>query len=326
MSQPGRHRAWVFTDFSVDAPSFGCQFLAYQLELCPSSGRLHWQGYAYFAHPRDLKSCKRLLPGAHWEVRRGSHEDALKYVTKTDTRAPGASPVIAGQPPAQGRRRDLEDFCESILAGSTNRELAERHPTALLRYSKGVEVLRVACLPNRTWKTQVVVLWGPAGCGKSRWAHEWFPDAYYKDPTRWWNGYSGEKVIILDEFYGQLPLEYMLKLMDRYPLNIETKGGYVKFNGELLILTSNTDPRHWYRGLTADGIVWQPQFFRRIEHEFRFDDGHWQYAVSPIPHDPVYRRLRGGLASLSLESASEEEEENSGSVPGDSLDPIEISD
>ena len=164
----GFYRIWRRT------PEFDCKFLAYQREQCPETGRLHWQGYVCFANPMGLKGVKRFLPTAHWEVRRGSHEDALDYVTKERTRVQGTSPVIRGEPPKQGKRSDLEDFTRAAIGGATDRELLDDFPVSFLRYGRALGGIRLACLEDRSWKTITIVLHGPTGCGKSRWAHETF--------------------------------------------------------------------------------------------------------------------------------------------------------
>lgn len=40
---------------------------------------------------------------------------------------------------------------------------------------------------------------GPTGTGKTRGVRARFPDAYLKSNTKWWDGYNGESVVILDE-------------------------------------------------------------------------------------------------------------------------------
>lgn len=41
--------------------------------------------------------------------------------------------------------------------------------------------------------------WGQPGAGKSRKAYEENPGAYRKAQNKWFDGYRGEKVIILDD-------------------------------------------------------------------------------------------------------------------------------
>ena len=57
------------------------------LETCPSTGKLHWQGYLETRVPTDMSTVKILTncPWAHLESRRGSQEQAIDYVRKEDT-------------------------------------------------------------------------------------------------------------------------------------------------------------------------------------------------------------------------------------------------
>lgn len=95
----GTHRAWVFT---LNNPTAAEQavidalvedrravFTAYQLEQ-GEAGTPHFQGYVIFADPRRLNWCRNTVSDrAHWEPRRGLHEQALDYATKADTRVDG---------------------------------------------------------------------------------------------------------------------------------------------------------------------------------------------------------------------------------------------
>jgi len=290
-----QHRAWCFTSFSDARPDFPCRYLVFQHERCAETGRLHWQGYCLFDAPKRFGGVKGLLPEAHWEPRRGTHEEARAYCTKDLTRVDG--PYERGDPPKPGSRTDLGALCKAVAAGATDAALAQSMPECILRYHRGIGALRMSLVEQRRHKTACIVLWGPAGCGKSKWAHDTFPTAFTKDPEKWWDGYCGEDVVILDEFYGQLKLEYMLKLLDRYPVRFEQKGGYVQFRARLVVITSNTEPQEWYRGLTERvdragrdrPVVWEPQFFRRIEHIYRYNNEHWERNFGDWEHVD-YRR------------------------------------
>ena len=84
---------------------------------------------------------------------------------------------------------------------------------------------------------------GEAGIGKSRIArqiqeqsrsHAW--SCYCKSgSTKWFDGYSGDELVIWDEFDKEFPFTLLLQVLDRYELKMETKGGYVNFNPKLII-------------------------------------------------------------------------------------------
>jgi len=60
----------------------------WQQEKGGKTGRLHLQGYVRFRYPKSRAQCQEMLPG-WWHIRHGSHEQAIKYVTKDDTRVSG---------------------------------------------------------------------------------------------------------------------------------------------------------------------------------------------------------------------------------------------
>ena len=84
--------------------------------------------------------------------------------------------------------------------------------------------------------------------------------AYWKQRSNWWDGYSTQETVVLDEFYGWLPFDLLLRLCDRYPLLVETKGGQVQFVAKTIIITSNSLPSNWYRS------AYFPSFVRRVDH------------------------------------------------------------
>jgi hypothetical protein len=65
-------------------------------------------------------------------------------------------------------------------------------------------------------------------------------------------------VVIIDEFYGWLPYDLLLRLCDRYPLLLETKGGQVQCSANTVIITSNLNPSQWYKN------VYHKALYRRI--------------------------------------------------------------
>jgi len=110
----------------------------------------------------------------------------------------------------------------------------------------------------------VTVLWGPTGTGKTRRAWELGGvDAYPKIPnTKFWDGYQGQKAVIIDEFRGDISISNLLRWFDRYPVLVEIKGSSTVLLADTIILTSNLDPRAWYPDIdepTRDAL------FRRLE-------------------------------------------------------------
>jgi len=83
----------------------------------------------------------------------------------------------------------------------------------------------------------------------------------------WWDGYEGQHTVIIDEFYSWLRYDFFLRLTDRYPLQVETKGGSVQFVSRRIVFTSNTQPTEWYPNIQD-----RAAFNRRIGAVFAFPD------------------------------------------------------
>ncbi len=128
-----------------------------------------------------------------------------------------------------------------------------------VRYYRAFERYLMMKTPAREWKTNVHVLQGPTGTGKSKWAMDNYKNAYWKQRSNWWDGYTGQEAVILDEFYGWLPFDLLLRLCDRYPLLVETKGGQCQFVARTIVITTNMLPCNWYKS------CYFPSFARRVD-------------------------------------------------------------
>lgn len=82
----------------------------WQEEICPDTGRRHYQGYLRTHQQQRLNAVCRMLPGVHLEVAR----DWLKtknYCKKEETRAPGTVPFaeVSDHP-------NLFSYCEDLVS------------------------------------------------------------------------------------------------------------------------------------------------------------------------------------------------------------------
>lgn len=246
-----RHRPWMFTinnplpedepDVWAETPS---RYVVWQHELGENQTP-HIQGYLVLREARTLSSVKLLHQRAHWEPRRGTHRQAKEYCTKSETRTSG--PTELGEEPQQGFRSDLARIKILLESGADLAEVAEVNFGIYLQYRRSLQAYRELKLPHRSSSVTVIVMFGPTGTGKSKFAHETFPNAYWKPPGKWWPDYQGQSTVIFDEFYGTWwTHSEMLRLLDRYPVSVEGKGTYVKLVATKFVITSNVPPHQWY--------------------------------------------------------------------------------
>lgn len=135
-------------------------------------------------------------------------------------------------------------------------EIAEQDPDLWCKYHTALNKYRLLVTPPRQLSTppNVIVICGSTGTGKSHWALMEHPNAYWKEKNEWWDGYTNQETIIIDEFYGWLAFDLILRICDKYPLKVEVKGGMVQLLANTIIFTSNKDPKDWWKQCYFDAF------------------------------------------------------------------------
>lgn len=212
-------------------------------------GTEHLQGYVEFSGGKRITTLKKLNPRIHWETRRGTAKEAADYCKKD------GDFFEIGELSQQGKRTDLEAIGTMLVEGATLRDVAVAHPSQFIRYHKGFQALREILMTDRTEKPYVEWRWGKAGVGKTRYCIDKHTSRYIKDGTMWWNGYTQQEAIIIDDFDGKWPYRDFLRIIDRYEYQGQTKGGYVKINSPFIYITCEYPPHQIWRGNELDQIL-----------------------------------------------------------------------
>lgn len=245
-------RGWMFTifdttwKFKMDERIAYC---IYQLEEAPETKKLHFQGYVLLKSPRTLALMKTILncEQAHLEKRMGNHKQAKEYCEKEESRVDG--PWEFGKEPNQGSRSDLNKVKAKLDEGKSLGEVAEEHFVDFVKYHKAFEKYQTLKIKPRETKPYVIWIYGPSGCGKSKQAFEFAKSksTYYYKPAfnKWWDGYTGQECVVIDDYKGGWEIEYLLNLLDWYPMRVEVKGGSINFNSKWVIITSNKRPAQY---------------------------------------------------------------------------------
>lgn len=303
-------RAWCFTvhetgfekedgtGFVVPNDHEHFKYCVYQMEACPDTGSLHYQGYVEFKENKRIKAVKKLFqcPGMHLEPRQGTAADARNYCMKADTRVEGWGPFEYGKFTGQGARSDLGDMVDKARRGVSSSEICDAHPGSYARYYKAVQHIRALAVvdePKRTKPLEVVLMIGKPGTGKTRAAYD-FADgvkkAMWAIPVRagrsmWFDNYVGQPIVLLDDFSGGMPLDQLLRLIDRYPVQVEVKGGHVYWCPETIIVTTNVHPKDWYDySKRTDSMA---ALKRRFTHVLDFDC----VVRDPNTNSPYYQTM-----------------------------------
>lgn len=253
---------------SSNAVRYGC----YQREV-GELGTPHLQGYFELRRPRALSTLRQLLPRVHAESRLGTRDQARDYCLKSNTAVPGTLKEFGDfDSGGRGARNDIRAVVQAINSGSTPADVTLTFPAFAARHPRFAEQYFHALAKPRKWLTKVFVFWGPPGCGKSRLAHQLWPTLYSKPPGSsggvWFNCYATHRHVLIDDFRGtDIPFEFLLQLLDRFPLLVPTKGGFAQFSPHVVVITSNNPPSDWYH--RSDPEQLQP-LLRRLNHVYQF--------------------------------------------------------
>lgn len=254
VDQKSRH--YVFTwntypeDFRQQLANLGAVYLAYQPER-GESGTRHLQGVVSFGNPRAFRAVARACTGWHIDKMRGTIDQAVAYCSKEETRdaeagfgftEEGTRPLSAG---TVGGRSDLKQVTALVKAGAGIKRVADELPVSVILFSRGIERLIGLHREPRNHLTQVFWFYGPTGSGKSRAASDAEPGAYWKTPnSQWWDGYEYQEAVIIDDYRTDFcKFNELLRMCDRYPYQVQVKGGTREFTSLRLYITTPKNPR-----------------------------------------------------------------------------------
>lgn len=272
-----RARYWVFTlnnytpedefyllNLPYD-PSNQIAYIAMGRETAPTTGTRHLQGHLECLSALRFSQLKKLVPAPTWlAVRKGSFEECETYVSKEGDCHRSGTRVSKGS----GHRSDLE-VCKNLLDQGGLKLVAEEQFESFVRYHRGFEKYLCLQQPKRTWVTDTYIYWGKTGTGKTRKVHEECSDLYVHTEEKWFDGYTGQSGVLFDDFHGGVfKLPYLLKLLDRYPMQVPIKGGFVSWLPKKVYITSNIDPRQWFPNAHEEHIA---ALFRRVTNIIHFD-------------------------------------------------------
>jgi len=219
------------------------------------SGTPHLQGYIELTTPMRISALKKWagFERIHLEGRRGTRDQARDYCMKTAQLIEFGEWCAGGQ----GSRNDLRAMMKLIKANPSDvLGHMEADPVCYSNNQRFIEKYTCAIEKEATKDfrgVEVNVLWGEAGSGKTKAAHEADPNIFTvnTDEAFPFDGYSGEKTILLDDFYGGIKYHNLLRILDGHQLRVNVKGSSRYACWTKVYITSNVSPANWYKhGLT----------------------------------------------------------------------------
>lgn len=252
-----------------------------QQELGDKTGYQHWQAVVHTHEEENITDVRTLFPKGSW-IQKAKAKGALNYCHDERKRIPGTEPVELGTPvilrPRKSAKTEPRDWAGAITLARSGRIYEIPAAMCVQYYNTWNAMYADNCEPMERNIT-VTVFWGRTGTGKSLLAKSEsnmvHGGVYWKDnSSKWWDGYKGEIAVVIDDFAGGVSVGILQRWLDRYPLRLEIKGRYVAARFTEVWITSNVDPRDWYK--EADAEV-RRSILRRISREVYFEYGNKHY-------------------------------------------------
>ena len=167
-----------------------------------------------------------------------------------------------------------EEFQEALQKATNMKELATSFRSTFVRHHRRASKRYLDLTAKISQKVKPFVIWfaGPTGCGKTRTAYEeaiargtvWLSPA---SKMEWFDGYDGHDTAIFDDFRASgNRFSYILRIIDRYPMDVPVKGGFVYWNPKYIVFTCPRTPsEEFVNRETGEHYEDLNQMLRRID-------------------------------------------------------------
>lgn len=251
---------WCFTSYKAGynlehVDKSKVLYVVYGVERCPKTGRTHYQGFVSFKNRTTLGSAKAFIgdTGAHFEPKRGTIQEAADYCKKDGVfeqwgEQPAEQTAAATSAASRKRTEDYEETDRLAKQGKFE-DICSEHRVKHWGNLKKIYEHEAALSNNRVLLPGSICgmyLYGPPGIGKTFFCREFAKihsaSIYVKMHNKWWDGYRGEEIVVLEDMDHSTAKHmghFLKEWVDEAPFPAETKGGFTRIRPVLFIVTSN---------------------------------------------------------------------------------------
>jgi len=254
----------------------------------------HTHLFIQFKNPVYFSSIKKTFLTAHIEEAWGSAEENRSYIRKegkwenTEKETTNQKETFEewGMIPkeGQGKRSDLANLYQMIKDGYSNVEILEINPDNILNLQH-IDKARLEILSNHykaERRTNLIVTYisGATGYGKSRNILDNHGDSNvyrvtdYKHP---FDTYTGEDVLVFEEFRSDIPIGNMLNYLDIYPIQLPARYNNRQACYNFVYIVSNWKLEDQYHNIRLEQPETYKALMRRIQKVRVYQSpGEWQ--------------------------------------------------
>ena len=272
-----QHRAWCFTLNNYTEEEYKslqdveCKYIIMGKEEGKEETP-HLQGYIQFKNAKRMGGMKDINGRAHWEAAKGNPQQNIEYCSKDgDFWEKGPRPKNGKRTVAERIAMNKKLQTESLQSLVDNGDINIKEVRALKNARYDLSIEKKA---KRRPAACGVWIHGPFGTGKTHWAEEQIQkltgeEPYRKNQNKWWDGYTGQKGVLLDDLCKDNHLEQYLKLwLDKYPVTGQPKNGHIPLHHDVFFITSQYTPEEIWPNNPEDAAAIRDRCqvidFRRI--------------------------------------------------------------
>lgn len=279
------------------------------IAVCVSNDNCYHAHIACYGNTTTLKKVSDVLFQSHIEPQLGGKEQLKTYLLKEGEYEEKGEQVLCTKgldviKDNQGKRNDLEEIEELLNEGYTPNEIFE----ISFRYRKYEKMIKSEYLSKRIKETPLIKKmhneyhWGESGTGKT-YTYIKLCEQYSEDDVYLMNDYSNSgssgggfdkyidspaKIIVLDEFRGNMPFSQLLSMLDVYSRNQQHCRYQNTYNlWTSVIICSIYPPEEAYKFMVNDTQKENDtikQFLRRLDLiVYHYIDSNGNYKTFEMP-------------------------------------------
>ena len=255
-----------------------------------AEGTLHTHIYITAESPMRFSTLKRRFPVAHIEAAYGTSAENRDYICKlgkwTDTDKAGTCVADSfyewGILPVEEAEKHpkMYQLLVDVEAGKSTAEIIRNNPGYAFK-SKEIDLIREVLRSDKYLKENRNVTvhyhYGATGTGKTRGIYERHSKAEVCRITHHgrygelrFDAYHGQRVLVIEEFASQIPIEVLLNLLDIYPLMLPARYNDRVACYDTVYITSNLPLDKQYVMVQQERPETWKAFNRRINNIVEF--------------------------------------------------------
>lgn len=246
-----------------------------------AGGTPHCHMFLAFANAIRFSTLLKMFEGGHFEMCNGTCEQNRDYVfkigkhkgtDKEETNIPESREEFGEMPiERKGKRNDLDDLYDMVQAGMSAAEIIKDNPTYMTKRKEIEEMIydrQNELFGNKFREMTVTFIFGSTGTGKTSGIikeNGGYKNIYrvvdYKNP---FDGYSGEDIIVFEEYRGQINISTLLNAIDGHPFELPCRYHNKVACYTKVFFTSNVPLKNLYRSVQCEDPETWYAFLRRI--------------------------------------------------------------